>query len=296
MHRFEVGSAIAIAVGTATWGFLLWQRLAALGVPQRCINNWLIDGHSVRPECATQMQSWSAIAGGSMDSFFMAMVVAPVLAGLLAGTPIVAREIETGTSQTAWWLFRSRTSWLTRQLLPIAGLFASAIILLALSSEAYETLIRSWGLSAYLYIGLHGPLVILRAAAAFGVGLLAGTLVGRTMPAFILAGAVMAGIMIGVLFLRDTWVKSLEPTVIGVEAPHTTEMVVEPRAETTGWAWRAPDGTIGNQELPGYAPVILGVSEERALGWESYELALFGALTLVSLVGAGVATRRRRPL
>ena len=45
--------------------------------------------------------------------------VFPVVAGLLAGGPIVARELESGTARLAWSLGPSRLRWFVQRAVPI---------------------------------------------------------------------------------------------------------------------------------------------------------------------------------
>ena len=123
---------------------------------------------------------------------------------------------------------------------------------------------------------------------------------------------------------KDAWRAGLPPVVIGEAPPEGGEVVVAPRSITTGYEWRTPEGqqisfqqarriaTAGGVPLPkaddqqdsaagvwlaahGYQLVIVGITDEMALGWGSYEAAIFGALGLISLPTAFWLVQRRRP-
>ena len=104
----------------------------------------------------------------------------------------MARELEAGTAQTAWSLNGSRVRWLARQIAPIAIVLGTAMTLAALVAIPVGDIWVHWGYGgAASLIGLHGPLAVVRAFGAFGVGLAVGALLGRTLPAF-LFGAVLS--------------------------------------------------------------------------------------------------------
>jgi hypothetical protein len=73
------------------------------------------------------MRVWGGALAVDGEKLFMAMKILPFGVGLLAGVPIVARELEMRTAQTAWSLNGSRLRWLIRQVAPIGGVVALAI-------------------------------------------------------------------------------------------------------------------------------------------------------------------------
>jgi hypothetical protein len=330
-HRFEVGAAVIAALAVGVWALVVEYRLEALNVPPGCIENWLhrVDGPEGTRECGGPMLAWAQIlheAGGIYEGEgvipLSAMGILPFAVGLLGGVPIVARELEARTAQTAWSLNASRLRWLIRQAAPIAILLGTAVIFAALAVGAVVADDVAWGIPAWLFIGLHGPLVVVRAFGAFGIGLLVGTLLGRTLPAFVLGAAVSFAALFGAGQIREAWLATLEPVVIGETSPATGEVVMVPRAETTDWAWRTPDGIqisneeglalvpreVADQDPPeqpinsmewlhehGYELLTLGVTEEMALGWELYDGLIFGMVGVISLAGAIVLVNRSRP-
>jgi hypothetical protein len=313
----------------AVWALVTEFRLTALGVPDRCIDDWLITGPAGRKDCVGAMREWGSILYSGEGIFngqgplpLAAMPLLPFLVGLLGGVPLVARELEGRTAQTAWSLFPSRAAWLIRQLAPVALVLGVNVAFAAFAASPVAADRASWGWSASLDLGLQGPLVLIRAFAAFGIGLFAGALLGRALPAFVLGGALCFALLTASGFAKDAWRAGLGPVVIGETPPDGGEIVVAPRSITTGYEWRTPEGQqISFQEarrvataagVPppkdpqdvaaalwldahGYQPVIVGITDEMALGWGSYEAAIFGALGLISLPTAFWLVQRRRP-
>jgi hypothetical protein len=251
------------------------------------------------------------------------MPLLPFVVGLLGGVPLVARELEARTAQTAWSLFPSRATWLIRQLAPVALVLGLSVAFAAFAASPVAADRAAWGFSASLDLGLHGPLVLIRAFAAFGIGLFAGALLGRALPAFVLGGVLCFTLLTASGLARDAWIAGLGPVVID-ESTAGGERVLAPRSITTGNGWIAPDGQQismpearriataagvpppkedDSQDLVaalwldahGYQSVVVGITDEMALGWGSYEATIFGALGLISLPTAFWLVQRRRP-
>lgn len=330
-HRFEVAFAALVSIAVTIWALVTESRLTALGVPARCIEDWLITGPPGREDCVGAMREWGSVLYSGEGIFngqgplpLAAMSLLPFLVGLLGGVPLVARELEARTAQTAWSLFPSRAMWLIRQLAPVALVLGVSLAFAAFAASPVAADRAAWGLNASLDLGLHGPLVLIRAFAAFGIGLFAGALVGRSLPAFVLGGALCFTLLTASGLARDAWMAGLPPVVIGEPPPDGGEVVVAPRSITTGYEWTTPDrqqisfqqarriATAAGVPLPkaddpqdvaaavwldahGYQLVIVGITDEMALGWGSYEAAIFGALGLISLPTAFWLVQRRRP-
>lgn len=313
-HRFEVGAAVLAAMVLGTWAFTIVYRLGMLGVPAGCIDGWLTTGAAGRSHCVGPMAEWGgllALEGGVVMSM---MKVLPFAAGLLGGVPLIAREVESRTAQTAWSLNSSRRRWLLRVATPVVVLLGVAIALPAVGASAVEEQRLAWGQSIIRDVGTYGLLLMVRAFGAFGLGLLAGALLGRSLPAFVL-GAVMTGIVLfSIGVANERWLALQPPSVIDDSA--TTGTV-------TGWAWLTPEGAtisdaeamalvptevseLDDQEVQavnsmewlgahGYELVALGVTEAAAAGWAPYDALGFGLVGTVTIAGAIVVMDRRRP-
>lgn len=293
-HRFEVAAAALAALVLGVWGLTVEVRLEALAVSPGGLAN-----------------EATRIVG--------AMAYLPFAVGLLGGVPIVARELESRTAQTAWSLNASRVRWLVRQVAPIVLLLGVSITFAAVVASLVQADREAWGESAFFNLERHGPLVIARAFGAFGVGLLVGAMLGRTLPAFVFGVAFSLALGFAVGSARDAWLASLEPVVIG-----DTATGVSPIGVATDVAWRTPEGMVISreqaraivsaagvpepaaddvQDVPavvwleehGYAELTLGVTEAMAVGWAPYDALIFGLVGVVSVAGTIPLVNRRRP-
>ncbi len=132
---------------------------------------------------------------GVTFGLFQAM---PALIGAFAGTPLLAREFETGTFRYAWTQGIGRVRWTVAKLTPLA-------VVVTIAAAAFSMLV-SWYVQPILDAGDdNGPLyptffdlsgVALAAwtLAAFAIGLLAGIMVRRVVPAMFATIAAWAGL------------------------------------------------------------------------------------------------------
>jgi ABC-type transport system involved in multi-copper enzyme maturation permease subunit len=143
--------------------------------------------------------------------------VIPALIGAFAGAPILARELETGTFRFAWTQGFGRTRWTIAKLVPLA-------VAVTVATGAF-TLLVSWYVQPIFSAGdNNGPLyptlfdllgVALAAwtLTAFAIGVLAGFLIRRVVPAIVATFAVWAALAVGTgLFLRAHYVAPVVTT------------------------------------------------------------------------------------
>jgi hypothetical protein len=127
--------------------------------------------------------------------------------GLIAGIPLVARDIEHGTAQLAWTLGRSRTRWLLRR---IAFGVLVAVVLLAGLAVMTDLLGAAMQPNDDLDRGFHfegnrGLIIVARGILALGIGVLVGAMLGRQLPALLL-GLIVTGLAYGALtFVLHQW-------------------------------------------------------------------------------------------
>lgn len=150
-----------------------------------------------------------------------ALVAIPALLGIFWGAPLVARELETGTFRLAWTQSVTRRRWLSVRV-GLVGL--AALVVAALCSA----LVSWWfaPVDAVELSRLHpsvfdarGLVPIGYAGFAFALGIVAGTVIRRTLPAMMatLAGFVAVRVAF-TLWLRPHLLASrevLEPVTLG---------------------------------------------------------------------------------
>jgi hypothetical protein len=138
----------------------------------------------------------------------LVILVAPAIIGIFWGAPLIARELETGTCRLAWNQSITRTRWLTVKL-TLIGVAAMAV------TEALS-LIQAWwaapigkavglgGSASILTEGRFGPFVFPThgitplgyAAFGFALGVTAGLLIRRTLPAMAVTLAIFAAVQL----------------------------------------------------------------------------------------------------
>jgi hypothetical protein len=157
--------------------------------------------------------------------------VIPVLVGVFVGGPVLARELETGTFRFAWTQGCGRLRWAVTKLALLA-------IVVTAAAEAFS-LLFSWYFQPWFAQGLDGGLAPqlfdLRGVdfaawtlLAFALGVAAGALIRRTVPAMAAALAAWTGLFFGTfLFLRKHY---QGPLVAGSAKAGT-------RGFANDWSW-----------------------------------------------------------
>jgi hypothetical protein len=131
------------------------------------------------------------------------LLVLPLLIGLFWGAPLVAREVEQGTHRLVWTQGITRRRWALTKL----GLVGSAVVVLGV---VYSVLVTWWmeplnGAVAerfgYLFFDQQGVVPVAYTLFALAVGVFAGTVFPRMLPAMAttLVAFVAARIVVAVL-------------------------------------------------------------------------------------------------
>jgi hypothetical protein len=143
----------------------------------------------------------------------------PLLVGAFFGAPLVARELERGTHLLAWTQGVTRGRWLlTRVAVTAAGIVVSMTVLAAgigwLHDEYYGRAGMPMSLSTSRF-DLHDLTPAALALATFGIGVMAGVLLRRPLPAM----AVSLGLGFGLVQLVS-WLREDLIGPIRLEAPY----------------------------------------------------------------------------
>jgi len=145
----------------------------------------------------------------------VSILLAPAVIGLFWGAPLIARELETGTDALAWNQSVTRTRWLAVKL-AVGGLTAMAV------TEGLSLMQAWWaaplgravthgapagalyqGRFTQLIFASHGITPLGYAAFAFALGVTAGALIRRTLPAMAVTLAIFAALQIAMpLWIR----------------------------------------------------------------------------------------------
>jgi hypothetical protein len=137
------------------------------------------------------------------------MFVVPALIGIFWGAPLIARELETGTFRLAWTQGVTRTRWLVVKL-GVIGLSAIAVVaLLSLAVTWWFHPIDHVNANQYVWSVYEARDLapIGYAAFAFALGVTAGALIRRTVPA-------MATTIVGFVAARLAFTHWIRPHLL----------------------------------------------------------------------------------
>ena len=176
--------------------------------------------HSAVSECA-RTNSCGSIAdtvslnSGWVGGLTVLTMIVPLVFGMFWGAPVVAREWETGTIQFAWMQSVTRRRWLTVKVgwpLLAAAVFGGAIggIVTWWYGPLNALQPQQFGPG---FFDIQGIVPIGYAVFAVALGLAAGTLIGRSLPAL----AVTCGVFLALRFTFTFWLRAhYMPAVTGI--------------------------------------------------------------------------------
>jgi hypothetical protein len=136
------------------------------------------------------------------------ILLAPAVIGLFWGAPLIARELETGTAALAWNQSVTRTRWLAVKLtVGVAGAIAVTEALCLMQSwwaapigravgDGAASGVLAQGRFTQLVFDTHGVTPLGYAVFAFALGVTAGALIRRTVPAMAVTLAIFAAIQV----------------------------------------------------------------------------------------------------
>ena len=229
----------------------------------------------------------------------------PFIGGILAGGPIVARELETGTARLAWSLGPSRLRWFVQRVVPILAMFAVASLAIGITADGLLKMVQPTvdvdaSFVAYrsrgLLIGVEGLLVA-------SIALALGAITGRTVPTIVLTLMLVGGLFAAVA--------SVERNVLLGEAAVGGEMQYSDNNLYLDSKFQLPDGQlrtyeellvehpeyadIGFDENSGIQPVALYIPGARYHDVERREALVLLGFAAVAVTVAAVTVVRRRP-
>jgi ABC-type transport system involved in multi-copper enzyme maturation permease subunit len=200
-RQYRHQSALTAALLAALAVLLLITGLHAAQVWHSALAGCAKDG-----SCGSLAGSPLSLGSSLVATLVVATAAVPLLPGLFWGTPMVAHELETGTNQFAWTQSITRRRWLavrTGWLLLAAAILAGAVSALvtwwsgpysALQANAFQV----------NHFDVTGIVPVSYAIFAMALGICAGTLLRRTLPALAVTLAGFAGLRaVTALWLRQ---------------------------------------------------------------------------------------------
>jgi hypothetical protein len=226
----------------------------------------------------------------------------PVLAGLLLGGPLIARELDRGTARLAWSLGPSRRRWYLQRVLPVLVVVGLTAMTIGIVSEQLIALFAPDVDLTKSFIGFHtrGVLLATGALLVASIAIAVGAVIGRQIPTILLA-LVLGGVTLLAVAEVDKRLLAGEAVRLTGENQFGNDIVMdEGRIEL-------PDGRLVTwDELVAIDPTVLergfdypyvqfGIPRERYREIETRE-AIAQVVLSVAFLGAGAfVVGRRRP-
>jgi len=171
-------------------------------------------------DCSTATTNFTAADGPLQVFLAFLLLVVPLVIGMFWGAPLISREFEAGTFRLAWTQGVTRTRWLAVKL--GLGAVASAVIagLLSLMVSWWSSQLDQVNANPFdsLRFGVRDIVPIGYAAFAFALGLTAGLIFRRMLPAMLIA-------LVGFIAAREAvaaWVRPHLFTPLHQSLPITT--------------------------------------------------------------------------
>ena len=286
------------------YGLSMHRDFISLGMTH-CLANPV--GETTR-DCGTKAMAFQSDQN-RVNQLMAAFLPLPLVFGLFIGAPLLAREYESGTYRFAFTQGASRTRWLVMK---IAVLTLFTII----TASAFTSVVMWWYAPLIPLDGrigqtgipeIYGAVFVARAVFALAVGILAGAVLRRVVPAI---GATLV-----------VWIAVVVPSIVSLRPRLLTPVTVfNGTNPVVGWVvsdtWRGPTGSVlngtqvadalysastsghkidGNQYLyqHGYSQVVLYQPANRFWTLQFIEAGGLAAVSLALLVAAVWLVRRR---
>lgn len=298
MHRFELLALTAFAGFLVVAAFWVAGQLDAVGY-----GPCAMDRGPVPANCESLGYRWYQIQESQASPIFGFLAILPFVTGVFLGGPLVAREIERGTTRLAWSLAPSRLRWYLSRMLPVvvailAVTFAAGVAADRLTAAISPNVDIA---NAFDSFGQRGVLVAITALvmAAGAIGL--GAVTGRVLPTVILALILGTLGITGVTKLHDQFTAGEAILVDGENVGRGDRYINQffrlPDGRLVDWNGLAefdPAAMMSESE-PDYPVVSLVIPGSRYREVETRQALLLGVIAVVMLAGTAVIVHRRRP-
>lgn len=291
---------IALTVGAATW-------IDSLRPPPGCLNFGSVGQPVVEivTGCEALNNAWYSAQQGPASLSVGLLLFLSFAAALFLGVPIVAREIERGTSRLAWSLAPSRMRWFASRMVPILVVVAVLTFVAGIATDRFVAAVQPNDdlANSFTMFGFRGLLIASRAVFIFAVAVLVGAVVARALPAVILT-AVIATIGLAGGERVHQMILASEAIAIPMDQSdngtgrsgdlYLEQKFVLPDGSLVGWQYFNGSDQFDENGNPKYPMVAIVVPGERFRFVETREALALAAGSLVALVLAGFVVSRRR--
>jgi hypothetical protein len=175
------------------------------------------------------------------------VIVVPALIGIFWGAPLAARELETGTFRLAWSQSITRTRWLAAKLAVVGLAGMAAAGLLSLMVTWWASPLDRVRVNPFGTFDQRAIVPVGYAAFAFALGVTAGVLIRRTLPA-------MSATLVIFAAARLAFIEWIRPLLL---APAHQDLAIGP-ASIAGYGTEGVIGFAGPSTLQLAPPDIPG--------------------------------------
>ena len=309
LHRWEVlASAAGVAILAAAMLWFAWQLRTLAATDPACV-----DPAGYAPGCTQLAQRFYELSSKAEWLSYLSWL-APFGMGLVLGVPVVSREVEHRTAGMAWTLSRSRTWWLAHRVAFLALVLVGLLLVVAIAGEVLAAaLLPNLHLDRdFSWYGRRGGLIVVRGLASLGIGVLLGAMLGRVLPALLVAAFASVLIFTGISLGMDRWmegdaiVQAFDADRAGgrqlgqrIELP-SGKLVTYSEFPYHGETWDVEGEIFGAEADIGHPERILGRDRELLVPGKFYsrivlrESAVVGGVAvLLGLLATAVVGRRR---
>ncbi len=185
---------------------IVMAALLSVGVSAIVVTLFYGGGYAVcyggdQPVFSSLCQSSAAEWLSRLGRVSLALVpIFPIIGGLLAGGPIVARELETGTARLAWSMGPSRMRWFAQRVVPIFLMLAVATLAIGITADALLKMRQPSVEIDASFVGYRarGLLIGVEGLLVASIALALGAITGRTVPTIILTLMLVGGLLAAV--------------------------------------------------------------------------------------------------
>jgi hypothetical protein len=225
------------------------------------------------------------------------LLILPMLVGMFWGAPLVAREIEHGTHRLVWAQGTSRVRWAATKIgLVTVGVLALTAVYAGMLTWWITPAIQTSGQRFdFVFFDIHGVVVFGYVVFALALGVFAGAVTGRLLPA-------MATTVVGFLAVRLVVMLAARPRFLPTETTRTPTIGLAPGINdqqrnalhgdwVRGRRFEVADGCP--LDLPDCVETLTVHPARHFWAFQAIETAIFVALA-VGLIVATVYWVRRR--
>ena len=207
-----------------------------------------------------------------------------MLVGMFWGAPLIAREIEHGTHRLVWTQGVSRLRWATTKigLISIAVLAITAIYAGMLTWWITPVIRTSGQRFNYIFFDIHGIVVFGYVVFALALGVFAGAITGRLLPAMATTVVGFIGVRVAVMLAaRDRYLPTETRRLPNLDTGYSTM-----RNDLHG------DWIVASHASAG-AEVLTIHPARHFWAFQTIEAAIFVGLAIALLIGSMYWVRRR---